>query len=59
MKGLLAVADGKKRHAAVEQDLGAIGLPSSLTEAGPPEKITPWARRWNASSAELNGAISE
>jgi hypothetical protein len=39
---------------------GARGLSASVTEAGPPEKITPlgWSRS-NASSAALNGAISE
>ncbi len=38
---------------------GTRGLLSSVTDAGPPEKIMPLGRnRSNASSATLNGAIS-
>jgi hypothetical protein len=38
---------------------GARGLPSSTTEAGPPERITPLGRiRAKASAADWNGAIS-
>ena len=39
---LLAVADGEQRQAAVEQNAAARGgCPPSVTDAGPPEKITP------------------
>ena len=39
---------------------GARGLPASGTEAGPPEKITPFGfSRAKASEADWNGAISQ
>jgi hypothetical protein len=39
---------------------GACGLSASVTDAGPPEKITPLGcSRSNASSLALNGAISQ
>jgi hypothetical protein len=41
--GLLAVADAEDRHAGSNTACGARGLPASVTEAGPPEKMTPWA----------------
>ena len=41
-------------------EAGARGLSASVTDAGPPEKMTPfgWSRS-NASSLALNGAISQ
>ena len=39
---------------------GALGVPNSVTLAGPPDRITALGlRRSSASSALLNGTISE
>jgi hypothetical protein len=37
---LLAVADAEDRHAELEDPCAARGLPSSVTLAGPPDRIT-------------------
>ena len=58
---LLAVADAEHRHAGLDRSpCGASGASWSSTEAGPPERITPFGCiAAKASAAFWNGTISQ
>jgi hypothetical protein len=43
--GLFAVADAENRHAGIETMCGARGLPISMVDAGPPDRITAFGFR--------------
>ena len=60
VKRLLAIADAEQGTPLSNMTCGARGLSVAVTEAGPPEKMTPLGcSRSNAASAALNGAISQ
>jgi hypothetical protein len=57
---LLAVADAEHGDAEVEDLLRARGVWDSVTEAGPPERITAFGAKLTIlSDAALNGQISQ
>ena len=58
--GLLAVADAEHRHAGLEDRLRRARRASSVTEAGPPERMTPLGFiSLKASAADWKGTISQ